>query len=164
MGILVLGLGNLLMRDDSLGCRIVAELEQNYRFEGKVEIIDGGTLGFDLLPRLEGIDKLLIVDALQMGAVAGELFRLDGEDVPRAFAHKLSVHQMGLQDLLTVADLLGCLPRQLVVWGVQAESVEMGMELSPRVAAAVAPLVDAIRNELQSWGCCSEKKNLSAAI
>ncbi|WP_303721447.1 HyaD/HybD family hydrogenase maturation endopeptidase [Malonomonas rubra] len=152
MTVLVLGLGNLLMTDDALGGRMIAELEKSYRFPQEVQLLDGGTLGLDLLPYLEGVDKLLVIDALRMGAQAGELFRLEGEEVPRAFANKLSVHQMGLQDLLAVAELQGHLPEQLVVWGIQAESVEVGMELSPAVSGSVAELMLSVVRELQGWG------------
>lgn len=152
MTILVLGLGNLVMTDDALGSRTVAELEKRYLYPESVTLLDGGTLGLDLLPRLEGIDKLLVIDALQMGAAPGELFRLEGDEVPRAFANKLSVHQMGLQDLLAVAELQGHLPEKLVVWGAQSASIEMGMEMSPAVAGAVEPLIAAIVSELADWG------------
>ena len=152
MAILVMGLGNLVMSDDGLGSRVISELEQRFAPQEQVTLLDGGTLGLDLLPRLEGIDKLLIVDALQMGAEPGTLFRLEGEEVPRAFANKLSVHQMGLQDLLAVAELQGNLPQQLVVIGAQSEVIEMGMELSPAVEAALEQVVEAVRAELVDWG------------
>ena len=151
MAILVLGLGNLLMTDDALGCRTVAELERRYRFPEQVDLLDGGTLGLDLLPRLERVERLLVIDALQMGGEPGQLFRLEGEEVPRSFANKLSVHQMGLQDLLAVAELQGCLPPKLVVWGAQSVSIEMGMEMSPVVTAALEPLIDKVIAELKSW-------------
>lgn len=152
MSILVLGLGNLVMSDDALGVRTVEKLACHYRFPEQVTLLDGGTLGLDLLPQLEGVDKLLVIDALQMGAEPGEVFRLEGEEVPRAFANKLSVHQMGLQDLLAVAELQGHLPSQLVVLGGQSESIEMGMEMSSAVAAAVDPLIEAVLAELKNWG------------
>ena len=116
-----------------------------------------GTLGLDLLPRLEGIDKLLVIDALQMGAEPGSVFRLEGEEVPRAFANKLSVHQMGLQDLLAVAELMGQLPAQLVVLGAQAESIEMGMEMTPAVAAAMEQVIDGVVQELTIWGAVPDR-------
>lgn len=152
MSILVLGLGNLLMTDDALGGRVIATLEQRFTFPAQVALLDGGTLGLDLLPRLEGIDKLLVVDALEMDAAPGTLFRLAGDEVPRAFAGKLSVHQMGLQDLLAVAELLGHLPAQLVVWGAQAASIEMGTELSAALAPALERVVEAVVGELAGWG------------
>ncbi len=152
MSILILGLGNLVMTDDALGSRTIVELEKRYRFPASVALLDGGTLGLDLLPRLEGIDKLLVIDALQMGAAAGSVFRLAGEEVPRAFANKLSVHQMGLQDLLAVAELQGHLPPQLVVWGAQSASIEMGMEMTPKVAAAMEEVIAGVVRELTDWG------------
>ena len=151
MSILVLGLGNLVMTDDALGVCVVAELARRYRFPEQVALLDGGTLGLDLLPRLEGVDRLLVIDALQMGAQPGEVFRLEGEEVPRAFANKLSVHQMGLQDLLAVAELQGHLPAELIVWGVQPAVLEMGLEMSAAVSAAVGKVVAAVVGELERW-------------
>lgn len=152
MAILVLGLGNTIMTDDGFGVRVVERLSSRYRFEGDVRLLDGGTLGLDLLPHLEGVERLLIVDALEMRASPGTVFRLEGEAVPRAFASKLSVHQMGVQDLLAVSELMGHLPAELVVWGVQPESIEMTTELTATVAAAVESVVTGVVGELQRWG------------
>ena len=157
MSILVLGLGNLLMSDDSIGVRIVQQLQQNFRVPEGVTIVDGGTLGLDLLPYIEEAAQLLIIDALEMQAEPGSLFRLEGDEVPRAFASKLSVHQMGLQDLLAVAELQGYAPQKLLVHGIQAGSIEMKLELSPPVAAAMDGLLDAVVNELLDWGVAIEK-------
>ena len=111
MSTLVLGLGNSIMTDDGFGVKVVNTLSSRYHFQGKIRLIDGGTLGLDLLPHLEDVESLLIIDALDMRDKPGQLFRIEGEDVPRAFASKLSVHQMGLQDLLAVAELQGHVPR-----------------------------------------------------
>ncbi len=152
MSILVLGLGNTIMTDDGFGVKVVTTLSSRYHFHGRVTLLDGGTLGLDLLPYLEEVERLLIIDALDMRAEPGTISRIEGEDVPRAFASKLSVHQMGLQDLLAVAELQGHVPKELVVWGVQPESIEMGTELTATVKAAVAPVVDKVLEELLSWG------------
>ena len=89
MSILVLGLGNAIMTDDGFGVEVVNTLASRYHFQGEVSLLDGGTLGLDLLPRLEGVDSLLIIDALDMRAEPGTVFRLEGAEVPRAFASKL---------------------------------------------------------------------------
>lgn len=156
MSILVLGLGNLLMSDDSIGVRTVQRLQQEFTVPEDVTLLDGGTLGLDLLPYIEEADQLLIVDALEMKAEPGALFRLEGDEVPRAFASKLSVHQMGLQDLLAVAELQGYAPQKLVVHGIQAGSIEMKLELSPPVAAVMDNLMDAVVTELRDWGVVVE--------
>lgn len=151
MATLVLGLGNTIMTDDGFGVNVVEALSSRFLLRGPVTLLDGGTLGLDLLPRLEGIEQLLIVDALEMQAPPGTVFRLEGEEVPRAFASKLSVHQMGVQDLLAVSELMGHLPRELVVWGVQPESIEMGTKLTAAASAALEPVVDGVIGELRRW-------------
>jgi len=152
VGILVLGLGNLLMGDDALGVHAVRRLQERFVFPEKVRLLDGGTLGLDLLPQLEGVGRLLIVDALEMQREPGTIVRLSGEEVPRAFAGKLSVHQMGLQDLLAVAELQGHLPPEIVVWGVQIATIELGLQLSAAVGQALEQVVDAVAAELAAWG------------
>jgi hydrogenase maturation protease len=156
MSILVLGLGNTIMTDDGFGVRVVETLSSRYRFRGDVRLLDGGTLGLDLLPYLEEIERLLIIDALEMKSPPGTVFRLEGDEVPRAFASKLSVHQMGAQDLLAVSELMGHLPRELVVWGAQTECIEMGTELTATLAAAVEPVVAGVVGELRRWGVVCE--------
>ena len=101
---------------------------------------------------------MLIIDALDMRDDPGKIFRLEGDEVPRAFASKLSVHQMGLQDLLAVAELQGHVPRKLVVWGVQPECIEMCTELTATVASAVEPVVAHVLEELHGWGVKYEEK------
>jgi hydrogenase maturation protease len=152
MAILVLGLGNTIMSDDGFGVKVVTALSSRYRFPESVKLLDGGTLGLDLLPHLEGVEKLLIIDALDMRAEPGTISRIEGEEVPRAFASKLSVHQMGLQDLLAVAELQGHIPKNLVVWGAQPESIEMGTELTALVASALPLVVEHVLAELRGWG------------
>ena len=152
MAILILGIGNSLMNDDAVGVTAIQKLTERYHFPAGVTVVDGGTLGLDLLPMLERVKKLLIIDAIDMGAKPGDLFRLAGDEAPRAFASKLSVHQMGVQDLLAVAELQGHVPEELVVWGVQPGSIEMEMRLTPAVAAAIAPLLDGVIGELTAWG------------
>lgn len=164
MAILILGIGNSLMNDDALGVTAIDQLRELYHFPEGVTVVDGGTLGLDLLPMLEGVKKLLIIDAIDMGAIPGALFRLEGEEVPRAFASKLSVHQMGVQDLLAVAELQGHVPESLVVWGVQPGSIEMEMKLSPAVAAAITPLLDGVRGELAGWGVELQELNPSKQL
>ena len=149
---MVLGLGNIVMNDDGAGVRVVQHLSDWYSFPEDVVLLDGGTLGLDILPRLEGIDRLLVVDAVDNGKAPGDLIRLAGDEVPVALSTKLSPHQMGLKDLLAVAELQGILPSELVLAGVQPGNVDMGMELSEEVGAAINGLEQLVLTELARWG------------
>ena len=159
MSILVLGLGNTIMTDDGFGVGVVEKLALRYHFHGPVQLISGGNLGLDLLPFLAKLGSLLIIDALDMRGEPGQIFRLEGDEVPRAFAGKLSVHQVGLQELLALAELQGHVPRNLVVWGVQPERIGMGTQLTAPVAAAVEPLLANVLEELAGWGIGFEPRD-----
>lgn len=152
MSVLVLGIGNILMSDDGIGVRVVQNLAAKYRFPKKVTLLDGGTLGLDLLPRLEGIERLLVVDAVDGYGDPGTLIRLAGEEVPVALATKVSSHQMGLKDLIAVAELQGIRPREIVLVGVKPASIEMDMQLSTAVAASFDLLEKQVLLELENWG------------
>ena len=150
--VLVLGIGNLVMSDDGAGVKVVQRLQREYRFADNVEIMDGGTLGLDLLPKLEGIDHLIVVDAVETGCKPGTCVRLAGEELPIALETKVSPHQMGLKDLLSVAELLGHSPGEMVLIGVQPGSIEMDTELTPEVEAVLQLLVDNVLVELKKTG------------
>ena len=140
------------MSDDGIGVRVVQSLAASHRFPPDVRVLDGGTLGLDLLPALEGIDRLLVVDAVDNGEPPGTLVRLAGEEVPVALATKVSPHQMGLKDLLAVAELQGNRPREVVLVGIQPGTIEMGMELSNPVEMKVGELTERVLQELAVWG------------
>jgi hydrogenase maturation protease len=150
--ILILGIGNLVMSDDGVGVRVVQRLMHEYRFPGYVDIMDGGTLGLDILPRLEGIERLIVVDAVETGQAPGTCVRLFGDEIPVALETKISPHQMGLKDLLSVAMLMGHAPREMVLVGVQPGSIEMGTELTCEVEAKVENMIDNVLDELHKWG------------
>jgi len=139
------------MSDDGAGIKLVQYLAENFRFPPDVTVFDGGTLGLDLLPQLEGIDRLLIVDAVETGKPPGSLIRLSGEEIPIVMETKLSPHQMGLKDLLAVSMLMGVKPPEMVLLGVQPETIDIGLDLSPAVEAQFGTLVQNVLRELENW-------------
>lgn len=159
--ILVLGVGNLVMSDDGIGVLVVQKLQREYRLPSEVSVMDGGTLGLDILPYLENIERLIVVDALETGKAPGSRIRLTGDEIPLALETKLSPHQMGLKDLLTVSMLMGHAPREMVLIGVQPGSIEMGTELTPVVEAQLEPMLEDILETLKAWGIPTGK-NVSA--
>jgi hydrogenase maturation protease len=148
----VLGIGNILLQDEGLGVRAIERLLERYRLPSEVLAIDGGTMGLDLLPYLGDAASLLIVDAVQFDRPDGGLIRLEGDEIPATLALKLSLHQVGLQELLAASALQGTVPGRMVLWGIEPRSVAWGLELSPPVAARLDDLVDAVVGELESWG------------
>jgi hydrogenase maturation protease len=153
---LILGIGNLVMSDDGVGVIVVQRLQREYRLPPEVTVMDGGTLGLDILPHLEGIERLIVVDALNTGKAPGSCVRLAGNEIPLALETKLSPHQMGLKDLLTVSLLMGHAPKEMVLIGVQPGCIEMGTELSPAVEVRIETMLESILSELKQWGIKAE--------
>ncbi len=149
---LILGVGNLLLSDEGVGVRVIERLQAEYDLPEQVQVLDGGTLGLDLLYYLEGVENLLIIDAVEMETEPGELLRMEGEEVPSFLSVKMSPHQIGIPDMLFAAKLSDLFPRNIVLWGIQPEKLDVGMELSPLINAKIDILVGKTLAELDSWG------------
>ena len=115
MRTLVLGLGNVLLQDEGVGVHVVERLRAEYAFPDDVIVLDGGTLGLDLLGRVEDSDRVVVVDAVKAGKTPGDLVRLVNAEIPAFLGTKVSPHQIGLQDLLGLAQLRGQMPREIVL-------------------------------------------------
>lgn len=149
---LVLALGNPLMGDDGFGLAVLGELRHNIEAQGPLILMDGGTWGMNLLPAIEAASRVLLIDAINIGAGPGEMIRLEREDLPRYFSHKISPHQVDLREILALAELRGTLPPDTVAIGVQPESITLRLSLSPVVEAMVPPVADAVLRQLYAWG------------
>ena len=149
---LVIGLGNSLMDDDSLGLVALERLRSEWELPPEVELVDGGTWGMNLLPMIEDANRVLLIDAIQAGCAPGTAIELVGDAVPTMLSQKLSPHQIDLREVLAVAMLRSTLPRELVAIGIQPLDVEMGTELSAPVANTIPGLVIQIVRRLRSFG------------
>lgn len=136
---LVLGVGNILWADEGFGVRCVEAFAHRYEPREGLTVADGGTQGLYLVDLLREHDPVVIFDAVDFGDAPGTLRVVHDEDIP-AFvgAHKMSLHQAGLQDVIACAKLLGGCARRMVLIGVQPVELEdYGGSLRPEVAAAI---------------------------
>ena len=152
---LVVGLGNPLMTDDGIGLAALERLREAWdpAPETGVELVDGGTWGLFLLPEIERASQVIFLDAIRAGAAPGAVVELEREEIPRALdATGLSVHQIGLRDLVALATIRGTLPARTVAIGIQPDRVEMGAEISAVAALALDAVVERALARLASWG------------
>jgi hydrogenase maturation protease len=152
-GVLVLGLGNVLLGDDGTGAAALDRLERDYEIPAGVRLVEGGTLGLSLLAEIAEAQHVILVDAVATGAPAGTLVRLDGADVIDAVRDRLSVHQVGVADLLNAARLIGRYPASVVLLGIVPGLIGLGVGRTRAVDAALDALVSAILREVQKHGC-----------
>ena len=151
--VLVLGVGNILLRDEGVGVHVVQAIEARVAAgdlalpEG-VEVCDGGTLGLDLLDLIEGRRKAIVVDALDADAVPGTVLRFTAEDLARREAVDLSLHQLGLFEMLAMARQLGRVPEEVIIFGIVPKDMSPGLELSAEVAAVVPEVIRRVLAEI----------------
>ena len=150
--VLLLGLGNFLLRDDGLGIRALELLQDRYDLPPNVFCVDGGVLGLELMAYVQGRTHLLAIDAVQTEQEPGTLVRLEGDEIPQGLTIKLSMHQVSFADILALSTLRGATPPNLVVWGVVPAVMETGVGLTPVVEAQLDRLVEAVVRELDTWG------------
>lgn len=153
----VIGIGNPMAGDDAVGSHIIRKLVE-HRISG-VELIDAGLVGLDLLDLLEGVKKVIIIDAFRRGGKPGEVVRLvlpeDLEQIS-AFAWESvmpSTHFIGLGEALTMGNVLGILPPYLIIFGIELGQTEIGMGLSGNIYPAIESVTSQILLELEPGTC-----------
>jgi hydrogenase maturation protease len=151
MSILVLGLGNPLLGDDGAGLVALEQLEQAMGPQGGLEFVDGGTQGVYLLPYLENREKLLILDAVDFGERPGQVGTFDPMCIPLGVGPKLSPHQAGFEEVLGLLELLGHVPKESVLLGVQPKSLRLGDPLSEEVRLGLSKVLEKAIGVLQGW-------------
>lgn len=162
MNALVLGVGNVLLLDEGIGIRAIEELQRRYDFPDEVHLLDGGTSGIELLRFFDGVDHLIIIDAISAGKPPGAVMRVEGDDVPATFETRITPHQLGLSDLLATAKLTDVMPGRLVLFGVEPKTMESGLGFSPEVEGALEKLMGHVVGELRQLGYtvgkCTEER------
>lgn len=151
--ITVIGIGNLLMHDDGAGIHAINKLMKDYRFEPQIRLIDGGTMGSELLPIFESTKKVILVDAVNFNKEPGFIGSIENDDILARLTTKLSMHHLGLTDVLSQIKLLGIEPEQIFLAGIQPEDMsEMTMELSDAVEQRLERLIEVVIIKLEEWG------------
>jgi hydrogenase maturation protease len=150
--VLVLGLGNVLCGDDGAGVIAVHRIRRELVLPAGVRVVDGGTLGLDLLALLAASDRVILIDAVRGDGPPGALVRLAGDDVAPAVYERLSPHQVGVADLLTGATLCDHYPHEVVIAGIVPATTELQLGCTPEVAAQIDALIELVIAELRRWG------------
>lgn len=148
---LILGVGNLLLRDEGVGVHVISAL-RGRELPDDVELWDGGTASFDLLDTLAGRRQVIIIDAVRTGSEPGTIFRFTPEDISVSREQVTSLHQVGLLETLDLVDhLLDSAPEEVIILGIEPKEIGWGLELSAEVEAALPKVIELIMSELDSF-------------
>ncbi len=149
---LIIGLGNLLLSDEGVGIHVLRRLEQGFDFNPSVALVDGGTSGLDLLSLFSEHQQVLLIDALfAPNSPHGAIEVLRNDAILAALSKKMSMHHLGISDVLALSQLLGYRPREIVLLGVVAGDLELGTKLSPSVKQQLPGILACTQEILGGW-------------
>lgn len=148
----IVGVGNQIMRDDGLSAAVTDALREDGIDEREDVTIDhAGTTAFFALEAMDGADRAILVDALQIpGADPGSIHRTAYTDgVPTDEEVEIDMHDFSFSEALTAGDHAYDLPEEIVVIGMVPRDLSAGLSLSDPVARNVDALTDRVRVELE---------------
>ncbi|WP_342432002.1 HyaD/HybD family hydrogenase maturation endopeptidase [Neobacillus sp. FSL H8-0543] len=149
--ITILGIGNTLFSDEGVGIHLLPLLEDALVDYEDIEIIEGLTDGMKLLGPVEDAEKLIIIDAINAGKEPGTIITLVGDEIPAYFGIKMSIHQLGFQEVLMAAKLRERYPKEIVMFGMQPTSLQLGVELTETNQKKLGELRDVVINQVNLW-------------
>ena len=145
--VLVLGIGNILLRDEGVGVRVIEQM-QKMHLRDDVELVDGGTAGADLLEVLAERRKVIVIDAVQADCEPGTVLRFTADELVRPDGVGMSLHELGLGEALIMTRQLECAPEDVVVFGIKPKDTGCGLELSEEIAALVPKVIELVLAEI----------------
>lgn len=149
----IVGIGNVLQKDDGIGVKILKYLEASYEFPGHVELVDGGTAGVALQSEILGKDWLLIIDALAVPGEPGDVRLIDGKDtLSRPADLKMSPHQVSFFDLIQLMELNDQGAEDFSIIGVVPKDTGVGIDITPAVNDAMDDAIDLLFTCLKAKG------------
>ncbi len=149
--VLILGTGNILLKDEGLGVKAVEAFKRRYTTPEYVTCMDGGTGGMKLLPVLKGLTHLIIIDAIASDSPPGSIHKFYMKDISNPPKLMTTTHQIGIKELLQLASFKGYDP-QVTLIGMAPNDISPGLELSPLVKGRLPRMTDTIKDELKKIG------------
>lgn len=152
--ILVLGVGNILLRDEGIGVRVVERLQREYDFPEGIQLMDGGVRGMILMDPIINSDHVVVIDAVVNGHEPGTVYRLEGDDLRLSVAFKNSVHDMDLLETMCCCELISGKRPSAVIVGIEPKDYQSDplVALSPEIEEKIPELMRMALEEIKAAG------------
>ena len=145
----ILGVGNLLLKDEGIGVHVARALER-LPLPRNVEVIDGGT-SIDIAHLVEGFDKLIVVDAAKAGGNPGSIYHFTLEEIECGQVPLFSGHELGLYQTLRPS-AFERLPHEILIIGVEPKKIAWGLELSQELENRIPEIIEAVLRKIEPGG------------
>ena len=146
--ILILGIGNILLKDEGVGVHTAKKMME-MDLPPDVEVMDGGTMGLNLLYYIEGRKKVIVIDTVLVGDPPGTIYRFTDESLVDNKPMLRTAHGIDFSDVIKTSKMLGTKPEEIVFIGIEPESLDEGLELTPTIEKRVPVLIKMVMKELE---------------
>src|SRR3990172_12155045 len=153
---LILGIGNILLKDEGVGVHVVKKLKE-MSLPDNIEVLDGGTAGLDLVDFISNRKKLIVIDAVKAGEKPGTIYRLTEENLdikPKAI---MSFHDIDFLDALHMSDVMSEKPEETIVIGIEPKDMSDGTELLPEIEERIPRIIEMVMKAITSSNVNKEK-------
>jgi hydrogenase maturation protease len=157
--ITILGLGNILMRDEGFGVHFVRWIGNRWRFPQTVELVEGGVMAYALLGPVCGCEHLIVVDVLKTDDVPGSVYRFTLAEIEPKLPPPTSAHEVQFLDVLCKAEMLDEAPEVIFLCVVPENMQDMDMEMSPLMLEKFPVVEDLLMKELARYGIRPERSH-----
>ncbi|AGK96653.1 MAG: HyaD/HybD family hydrogenase maturation endopeptidase [Clostridium sp.] len=142
----ILGIGNILLKDDGVGVYTIRELE-NEKLPSTIELVDGGTSTLDTLSYFLDYKKVIIVDCLKAGYEPGTIYKINPEDIKSYKSENLSIHDVQILDVVKIANMLGKFPK-VTIFGIEPEKICLDTEMTETMKNKIPEVIKLLKMEL----------------
>jgi hydrogenase maturation protease len=146
--ITILGLGNILLKDEGFGVHFIRWFENNYRIPEDVNIVEGGTLGYRLLDTICSCDELIVIDVIRANDEPGSIYRFTKEAMEAELPPPVSAHEVSFRDVLCKAELIEQSPAVVFLCIVPREYGDMDLEMMPLMKEKFPSMEEFLLKEL----------------
>lgn len=156
---IVIGVGNMLFKDEGIGIYASEYLSQNYEFEGDLEVIDGGTLGFKLMSYFQEYENVIILDTVSIEDNPGEIFRLPSDVLLGLGNYRKTAHEVEIVEMLEICSVLDSHANVTILGIIPEDIVSVGIGLTDTMENRFEEFILHAIKEIESLGVKSKKVN-----
>ena len=147
----IIGVGNIIFQDEGVGVYASKYLEKNYTFEDDVVIVDGGTLGFDLLGYLQDYERVIILDTVSLEDEAGSIYNIPAKELLNMGAYKQTAHEVEVLQMLEICSLHDKVADVNIIGIIPYDIKTVNISLSTEIKNKFEEFIDVIIDQLDKY-------------
>lgn len=156
---IVVGVGNMLFKDEGVGIYASEFLKQNYEFDGDLEIIDGGTLGFKLMSYFQEYENVIILDTVSIEENAGEIYRIPSDVLLGMGNYRKTAHEVEIVEMLEIVSVLDSHAKVTILGIIPEDIISVGIGLTKTIEDRFEEFILNAIKEIESLGIKTKRTN-----